>query len=400
MSSDEYKLSTLASSALFKNISEDALRRLLPHFTLKVYPTNTVIFEDGNTQPDGMYLIAKGFVKIFKSVPGEEVRQQAVAVLPAGSYFGEMALLDEEVRSAGAVTMYETELLFFPKESFHALMHEDLKLSHEIMTRLAKVMSKRLRDTNNLFREVVSWGYRARKEVRDLKSNFLSTISHELRTPIHSIQGFSTLMKESKDVDDETKQRFVEVILHESKRLADLINDLISLAEIEYGSIIIERHPNNLKELLSKAFDEYKDLAREKNINLEMKVEDTFPIVAMDGPRFIQAIGHLIENAIKFTGFGGNVGMHALMTTDAIEIHVHDTGSGIPSKYVERIFDKFYQVDQTTTRSAEGAGIGLSLARTIVELHGGKIIVTSVEGKGSTFTVTVPLSHIAFQDGR
>ncbi|HNB57089.1 MAG TPA: cyclic nucleotide-binding domain-containing protein, partial [bacterium] len=105
MSSDEYKLTTLASSALFKNIPEDALRRLLPHFTLKVYPTNTVIFEDGNTQPDGMYIIAKGFVKIFKSVPGEEVRQQAVAVLPAGSYFGEMALLDEEVRSAGAVTM-------------------------------------------------------------------------------------------------------------------------------------------------------------------------------------------------------------------------------------------------------------------------------------------------------
>ena len=391
---DAVKMDILKSSALFKNLSKEQIQTIAPKFESKRFQPGEIIFDDGSSQTDGMYIIAEGSIKIYKNLPGDEARQQAVAVLPAGSFFGEMALLDEETRSAGAVALDECELMFLSKESFNGFIGQDLKMAHEILTRISKVMSKRLRDTNNLFREVVSWGYRARKEVRDLKSNFLSTISHELRTPIHSIQGFSSLMRDSGNVDEETKQKFIGVILTESKRLADLINDLISLAEIEYGAIVLERKQSDLTALIEKALDRYKPEAEEKKLNFQLLIPANLPAVMIDGNRLLQSIEHLIENAIKFTPFNGEIKIEVAQMKNSIDIMVTDTGEGIPVKFHERIFDKFYQIDQSTTRAVEGAGIGLSLARHIVELHGGVISVLSKEGEGSTFKISLPKQHI------
>ncbi|MBL7994922.1 cyclic nucleotide-binding domain-containing protein, partial [bacterium] len=304
---DAAKMDILKSSALFKNLSQEQIQTIAPKFESKRFQPGEIIFDDGSSQTDGMYIIAEGSIKIFKNLPGDEARQQAIAVLPAGSFFGEMALLDEETRSAGAVALDECELMFLSKESFNGIIGQDLEMAHEILTRISKVMSKRLRDTNNLFREVVSWGYRARKEVRDLKSNFLSTISHELRTPIHSIQGFSSLMRDSGNVDEGTKQKFIEVILTESKRLADLINDLISLAEIEYGAIVLERKQTDLAALIEKALERYNPEAEEKKLVFQLLIPANLPAVMVDGNRLLQSIEHLVENAIKFTPYNGEI---------------------------------------------------------------------------------------------
>lgn len=391
---DNAKIDTLKSSALFKNLSREQIQSIAQNFELRKISAGDVIFDDGSSQTDGMFVIAKGSIKIYKNLPGEEGRQQAIAVLPVGSFFGEMALLDEETRSAGAVAMDDGELLYLSKQSFNGIIGQNLELAHELLTRISKVMSKRLRDTNNLFREVVSWGYRARKEVRDLKSNFLSTISHELRTPIHSIQGFSSLMRDSNNVDEETKQKFIEVILTESKRLGDLINDLISLAEIEYGAIVLERKQTDLAALIEKALERYKPEAEDKKIDFQLLIPANLPSVTIDGNRFLQSVEHLIENAIKFTPFNGEIKIEVAQMKNTIDIMITDSGEGIPAKFHERIFDKFYQIDQSTTRSVEGAGIGLSLSRHIVELHGGVISVMSKEGEGSTFKISLPKQHI------
>lgn len=391
---DTAKIDILKSSSLFKNLTKEQIIFIAPNFEPKKFAAGDVIFDDGSDQTNGMYIIAVGSIKIYKNLPGDEVRQQAIAVLPAGSFFGEMALLDEEIRSAGAVALDECELLYLSKQSFNTIIGQNLELAHEILTRISKVMSKRLRDTNNLFREVVSWGYRARKEVRDLKSNFLSTISHELRTPIHSIQGFSSLMRDSDNVDEEMKQKFIEVILTESKRLGDLINDLISLAEIEYGAIVLARRPTDLSALIEKALDRYKPEAVEKKINFQLLIPASLPEVTVDSNRLLQSVEHLIENAIKFTPFKGEIKIEVANMKNSVEIMVTDSGEGIPVKFHERIFDKFYQIDQSTTRAVEGAGIGLSLARHIVELHGGTISVLSKEGEGSTFKISFPKQHI------
>jgi signal transduction histidine kinase len=384
----------LRNSTLFKSLSDDELVAIASRFAVQTFASGQIIFDDGSVDTNGMYVIRKGTIKIFKSVVDDSSRQQAVAVLKEGNFFGEMALLDEEVRSAGAAALDDCELLFLSRASFNEIIGQNLETAHRILTQIAKVMSRRLRDTNNLFREVVSWGYRARREVRDLKSNFLSTISHELRTPIHSIQGFTSLMKDTEEIDRETQKKFIEVILEESKRLAGLINDLISLAEIEYGAIILERQSTKFKDVIEKVFESYRSEAEEKKLQYELFVPKDLPALNVDANRLEQAIEHIIENAIKFTDFNGRVSTRVEDRKNAIEIIVSDNGRGIPAKYIDRIFGKFYQVDQSTTRSVDGAGIGLTLARHIIDLHGGQITVTSKEGDGSTFKITLPKEHV------
>lgn len=395
--STEKHFSALRASALFQNLSDDDIVTILPKFEEKHIPAGTIIFSDGSSNTDGMYVIGKGSVKIYKTVNDSSAKQQAIAVLTGGSYFGDMALLDEETRSAGAMALEDCELLYLSKQAFHEMINQNLVMAHQILTQIAKVMSKRLRDTNNLFREVVGWGYRARKEVRDLKNNFLSTISHELRTPIHSIQGFTALMKDSQGTDEQTKQKFVDIILNESKRLGGLINDLICLAEIEFGAIVLDRHPVNLAEIMDQSYRHFQDEAAEKNLKYELSLQDNLPGIVADVTRLSQAIEHLIDNGIKFTPYGKSVLVKAENTPNEIIISVIDSGKGIPALYKDRIFDKFYQVDQSNTREIGGAGIGLTLARQIIHLHGGTISVDSKEGEGSTFMIKLPKEHIIYK---
>lgn len=392
---DPLIVSGLKASSLFQNLSEERISRIATNFQLKRYLPEEIIFEDGSEVVDGLYVIAGGSIKIYKRLGQENSKNQAVAVLQAGNFFGEMALLDEDQRSAGAMSIDNSELLFLSKDSFNELMSQDMDLAHELISRIAKVMSRRLRDTNNLFREVVSWSYRARQEVKDLKSNFLSTISHELRTPIHSIQGFTTLMKDSgEEVDEDTRKRFIDVILQESKRLSDLINDLIALAEMEYGAIVLNIKQIPLGDLVEKAFEDHRLAAQEKRIECHLLIPANLPPVNVDGGRLGQAVEHLIENAVKFTPYDGRVSVEVAQTKASVDILVTDSGNGIPSKLQDKIFDKFYQIDQSTTRAFEGAGIGLSLARHIVELHGGHIAVQSAQEKGATFKISLPKKHI------
>jgi signal transduction histidine kinase len=383
----------LKRSSLFADVTDAEMTVIEPRFSRRSVKAGDVLFDDGSDDVSGMFVIADGNIKIYKRVAGDDDRQQAVAVLTPGSFFGEMALLDEEVRSAGAMALTEASLLFLSKESFLDLIDQNLELGHKLLMRLSRTLTKRLRDTNNLFREVVSWGYRARKEVKDLKSNFLSTISHELRTPIHSIQGFSSLMKDTGETDPELQKKFVEVILHESKRLGDLINDLISLAEMEYGAVVLQRKEVSLTEIVTKAFEEYQIPAKEKRLAYTLMASPTASVV-VDTERLSQAISHLIENAIKFTSYDGRVEVSVDENAEAFIVEVADSGRGIATRNLERIFDKFYQVDQSSTRDVEGAGIGLSLAKHLVGLHGGRIDVKSREHEGSTFTIVLPKQHV------
>lgn len=380
----------LKASALFRNLNSRDLQAIAQQFSVRTFKSGQIIFEDNSSGADGMYVIAGGTIKIYKNVADETSKQQAIAVLQSGNFFGEMALLDEETRSAGAMAIDDCTLLFLSKDAFSNMIGQNIEVAHEVISQIARVMSKRLRDTNNLFREVVSWGYRARKEVRELKSNFLSTISHELRTPIHSIQGFTSLMKDSDEIDKETQKKFIEVIMQESRRLGGLINDLISLAEIEYGAILLERQKVNFHDVLTKVFESFREEAEEKKLKYEIFVPKDLPVVQVDAARLGEAIGHIVENAIKFTEYGGSVALDVAEMDRGIDVRITDTGRGIPPKYSERIFGKFYQVDQSTTRSVDGAGIGLTLAKHIVDLHGGSIVVQSKEGQGSTFTIHLP----------
>lgn len=389
----EKKTTVLKSCILFSKLDKEKILEITQQLDIKSFAFNETIFDEGD-EADGLYIIVDGNVKICKLLKDSE-KQQAVAVLKENDFFGDMALIDEEKRSASAICVTPTSVLFMSRALFDDLIRRDTHTAYLIFAQLSVVMSKRIRKTNNLFREILRWGVTARNEIESLKSTFLRTISHELRTPIHAIQGFSSILKESADLDPETKDEFVAVILKESHRLANLINDLISLSEIEFGATIIHKKDANVTEAVTNAFKRYEPLAAEHKIDLNLKTPDQPILAKVDAKRLEQAICNLIENAIKFTDEGGAVTVSLEETAEKIQVHITDTGIGIADEHLEKIFEDFYQVDQGLTRKFEGTGIGLNLSKKIVELHSGKILVSSTQKKGSTFTIDLDKAKLA-----
>jgi PAS domain S-box-containing protein len=225
-----------------------------------------------------------------------------------------------------------------------------------------------------------------------LKSEFLASMSHELRTPLHTIIGFSELLAEEIQGPLNPKQRrFVEHIHRDSKHLLELINDILDLSKIESGKVELRRELFEGSVELAEVVDSIRPAADNKGIELHTQVEGACYLNG-DKVRLREVLFNLLSNAIKFTPSGGSVTV-AIGESDEpgfYRFSVQDTGIGIAASEKESIFDKFYQVGSTTKGVREGTGLGLTITRHIVELHGGRIWVESEAGKGSCFRFTMP----------
>jgi signal transduction histidine kinase len=224
-----------------------------------------------------------------------------------------------------------------------------------------------------------------------VQRDFLANVSHELKTPLTSIQGFAQAMLDGATEDRSARQRAAQVIFDEAERLRRLVEDLLDLARIDAGQIAFEREPVDLKVLIENIIDRLVLRSSEKGIRLESRMTE-LPVIIGDGDRLAQVFTNLIDNAIKHTPKEGVVLVLAEVTSGWASIHVADTGPGIPSQDLSRIFERFYQVDKAR-RGGEGRGVGLGLAisRQIIEAHGGRIVAQSTVGKGSRFTVQLPV---------
>lgn len=234
------------------------------------------------------------------------------------------------------------------------------------------------------------------KELDKLKSEFLNTVSHELRTPLTSIKAFSEILLDNAGEDMDTQLEFLGIINQESDRLTRLINNLLDLSRIEAGRMNWEMEPIRIREVSDACVNATRALVEKSGLSLVVKVSDEIGTVA-DRDKLIQVVNNLLSNAIKFTPTGGTITLAASRQGDDIELYVEDTGKGIPAEFHERVFEKFQQVDTSSTREVKGSGLGLPIVRSIVEAHGGTVTLTSEPGKGSRFTVTVPaadLSHL------
>ncbi|WP_437508596.1 sensor histidine kinase [Sorangium sp. So ce1099] len=249
--------------------------------------------------------------------------------------------------------------------------------------------------------------YERLKELDRLKSNFLATVSHELRTPLTSIMGYSEMLAEGIGGPLTGEQReFIETIRSKSEQLLGLIMSLLDLSKLESGTLIVHRSEVAVGPVLLEAASTIAPAASKKGVELRIHAESDLPPVFGDGDRLRQVFINLVENAVKFTEAGGEVMLAARAVSDdtddlpglvlvaplqqAVEIRVVDTGIGIPVGERLKVFDPFYQIDQSSTREHGGTGLGLSIVKRLVEAHGGTVRIEPNEPRGTVFVVKLP----------
>ena len=231
------------------------------------------------------------------------------------------------------------------------------------------------------------------KEIDQMKSDFISLVSHELRTPLTSIIGFVSFILDGKagTINDRQRNSLARV-QRQSKRLAALINDLLDISRIESGRIQMDQASISLLEIVTQRIEEIRPQADEKSIQLALTAPESVPNIFGDEARMGQVFTNLIGNAIKFTPNNGEVSVKVEADGNLLHVEVIDTGPGIPPEERQKIFDKFYQLSDISTRQQGGSGLGLSISKSIVEAHGGKLwIDDGNQGKGSNFQFVLPL---------
>lgn len=224
------------------------------------------------------------------------------------------------------------------------------------------------------------------KKLEQVRKDFVANISHEIRTPITAIQGFSETLLDGALEDRENSRRFIETIRENSKRINSLVDDLMTISKIELGVITVEKSDVVFQDAAEAAFAVLGKKAAEKGLSLAMEVPPDMGVVRADRDRLVQILTNLIDNAIKFTDKGGvTVGLRE--SGGRPVIFVSDTGIGIAEKHLPRLGERFYRVDAARSRNMGGTGLGLAIVKHLVKAHGWELRVESAPGKGTTLTI-------------
>jgi len=227
------------------------------------------------------------------------------------------------------------------------------------------------------------------RERDELKSQLLSHVSHELRTPLAAIKGsVTTLLQSHRRWDEEVREEFLRIVDEQTDRLQVLLDNLMEMSRLEAGVLRLRKQPLALASLVSKVVETMQPQARRHRFIVDLPPD--LPVVEVDPVRIEQVVRNLLENAVKYSPEGGAVTVFGGVGAEEVMIVVRDEGIGIPAEHLERIFDRFYQVDSEVARQAGGSGLGLSICRGIVEAHGGRIWADSTPGQGSIFFFTLP----------
>jgi two-component system sensor histidine kinase/response regulator len=231
-----------------------------------------------------------------------------------------------------------------------------------------------------------------------LKTAFLHNVSHEIRTPMNAIIGFSTLLNEP-ELSESERHQYVDIIFQSSNQLLSIINDIVDIANVESGQVKMNFREMNLNSSLRGLSEQFSYKEKEYNIpiTLSMDLPDEEAIIVTDGIKLIQILSNLINNSVKFTR-EGQIDFGYVLKDGYLEFFVHDTGIGISNDHIDKIFNRFYQVDNAGSRQYSGTGLGLSICKAYVDLLGGKIWLKSIPNKGTQFNFTLPYNR--FDSGK
>ncbi|HXG56246.1 MAG TPA: ATP-binding protein [Vicinamibacterales bacterium] len=234
-------------------------------------------------------------------------------------------------------------------------------------------------------------------ELARLKDEFVATVSHELRTPLTSIKGSLQLLISDGSNRNEEEHELLGIALGNADRLIRMINDILDVAKIEAGRLTLDRRRTAIGALFAETLGNAESLAREAHVTLDARIDPGLPALDVDPDRIVQALLNLVSNALKFAPAGSVVSLNATRgeQPDTVELSVVDRGAGIPASKIGGLFQKFSQLQGSSTHQGRGTGLGLTITKALVEQHGGSITVISAPGTGTTFNIVLPVEAAA-----
>ena len=371
----------------FPGLEGDGLDNLMAVARRRFYPSDTVIVREEEAGYS-FFVVLEGLVEVSQRIDGESRR--VLQRHGPGEFFGEMALIEEMPRVATVQTLTPSTLLEIHKDDFDSALSQHPAMALTVMRKLTQRLRQadqraiaELRRKN----EQLSQAYRELAEQERLRSEFLTTIAHELRTPLTGASGYLSLVASGK-LSDEQKQEGIERATRNIRRVVKLVNDILFLQEMDL--ILPEFRPVSLRELISQAVAERSQQAVAANLSLRVDLAEDLPQVEGDPDWLRRAIDALLDNAIKFSPDGGEISIRAVRQSGQARLFISDQGVGIPADQMDRVFARFQRIERAGPHLFGGVGLGLPVAKQVVEQHGGTIEVHSVEGHGSTFVLSLP----------
>lgn len=361
------------SNSLFAALSQDDLEALHQAGTEKACRDGDLIFKEGDPG-DGMYLVLEGKVRIAAVVG--ECGQKALAHVQAGDFFGEMAVLDSEPRSANAIAEGETRLLFLPREELLAF----LETSPRAAVNLVKEFSRRMRDFNKRFVQEILQADRL-----SMVGRFAGSIVHDFKNPL-GIIGMSAELGTMEDASQEMRDQARVRIKKQVDRLSNMIKELL---EFTRSSRPTQLQPANYAEFLKPLLEDLRIESVAQNVDIIVESELPNVMIGIDSTRMPNLFFNLTHNAIDaMKPRGGAVRFRFTATNDSVVTEIEDSGKGIPPQIADKLFEPF-----ATFGKKGGTGLGLSICQRIAQDHGGVIVARNANepGRGAIFCITFPL---------
>ena len=334
------------------------------------------------------------FASMKEGVLAVNNNEQIIRFNKAGRQFFNIAEEHPEKRFIHEVIRHSKVLDFIRaalKKQIH--LEQDITITHETQ-HILRISSDPLQNSKGqrigsliLINEITQL-----KKLDKMRQDFVANVSHELRTPITSIKGYMETLREGQVKDDETLKKFHTIVARQADRMNAIVSDLLQLSHIERqeGSAGLVKSNGPLSAIINSAIDNCQSLAGEREIGIQVQMDEGL-FVNANSALLEQALINLINNALKYSDPGSEILIRAGLEENEIRIHVQDQGCGIAPKYHSRLFERFYRVDKARSRDMGGTGLGLAIVKHIAMAHRGNITVQSKPGKGSTFTLHIPI---------
>lgn len=373
----------------FPGIKESEAEEIVALGQVREYPPGTVLTREG-ARESIFYILLDGTVEVTKEMNDRQSR--LMKTLAAGDFFGEMALIHNAPRAATVKTISPVGVLEINKETFTKLLERNTTVSlamvREVSRRLRENDEMAIEDLRVKARELAD-AYQQLAEMDYARHEFLTTIAHELRTPLMAAGGFLQMIRKGM-LQGDALSAALDTVANNLQDIVTLTNDLLFLQEMDL--ILTDFQATDVGNILASVLEQLRERAERGGVGMELKIAPDLPQVSADATSLERALLAIMDNAIKFSPDGGTVFVDVDFNNSWVWVRVEDHGVGIPNEAMPRIFDRYFRLDEVGGHLFRGVGLGLSIARKVIEDHGGRISVDSTLGKGSIFTVYIPLS--------